>query len=209
MSGPAMLSVMVSATSDLRDAATIVSAANAGKAAINAGANLVNDVSAFSYDPAIAQFAAQSGAPVCLMHAQGDPATMQQDPRYDDVLLDVYDYLEQRIEQAVAAGIARDQIVIDPGIGFGKTLDHNLALLRGIALFHALGCPVLLGASRKKFIGTIGGDLGADRTAGSIAVALHAARQGVQLLRVHDISATKQALDLEWAINRGSQNHDT
>ncbi len=170
--------------------------------AINAGANLVNDVSALGYDAETAQVVAQSGAPVCLMHAQGDPATMQQDPRYGDVLLDVYDYLEQRIAHAVAAGIARDQIVVDPGIGFGKTFDHNLALLRGLSLFHALGCPILLGASRKKFIGTIGGGQdAADRVSGSVAVALHGARQGVQLLRVHDISATKQALDLEWAIN--------
>jgi dihydropteroate synthase len=169
--------------------------------AIAAGADLINDVSALSYDTDIACVTVQAAVPVCLMHAQGDPATMQKNPRYDDVLLDVYDYLEQRIEYAVGAGITRDQIVIDPGIGFGKTLDHNLELLRGISLFHALGCPILLGASRKKFIGTIGGDLTADRTAGSVAVALHGARQGVQLLRVHDISATKQALDLEWAIN--------
>ncbi|SFR43096.1 dihydropteroate synthase [Yoonia tamlensis] len=174
------------------------------QAAITAGADLVNDVSALGYDAGTAQVAATAGTPVCLMHAQGDPATMQQNPAYDDVLLDVYDYLEQRIAHATAAGIARDRIVIDPGIGFGKTLDHNLALLRGLSLFHALGCPILLGASRKKFIGTIGGDLSADRTSGSVAVALHGARQGVQLLRVHDISATKQALDLEWAINQGS-----
>ncbi|MDO6589050.1 MULTISPECIES: dihydropteroate synthase [Rhodobacterales] len=171
-------------------------------AAINAGANLVNDVAALGYDAETAQVVAQSSAPVCLMHAQGAPATMQQDPRYDDVLLDVYDYLAQRIDHAVAAGIARDRIVVDPGIGFGKTLDHNLALLRGLSLFHALGCPVLLGASRKKFIGTLsGGQDAADRVSGSVAVALHGARQGVQLLRVHDISATKQALDLDWAIN--------
>ncbi|MCG3266657.1 dihydropteroate synthase [Yoonia sp. I 8.24] len=172
------------------------------QAAIAAGANLVNDVSALAYDMATAAVTAQAGVPVCLMHAQGAPATMQQDPRYDDVLLDVYDYLAQRIDHAVAAGIARDRIVVDPGIGFGKTLDHNLALLRGLSLFHALGCPVLLGASRKKFIGTLGGGQdAADRVPGSVAVALHGARQGVQLLRVHDISATKQALDLEWAIN--------
>ena len=172
------------------------------RAAIMAGATLINDVSAFGYDPALAQVAAQSGRPVCLMHAKGDPETMQQDPRYDDVLLDVYDYLSARIDLAVAAGVSRAQILVDPGIGFGKTMDHNLALLRGLALFHGLGCPVLLGASRKKFIGTIGGGaLATDRTAGSVAVALHGARQGVQILRVHDTFETKQALDLEWAIN--------
>jgi dihydropteroate synthase len=178
--------------------------AGVAKAAIEAGANMINDVSAFGYDAQTAQVTADASVPVCLMHAQGDPATMQQNPRYDDVLLDVYDYLEQRINHALAAGIMRDRIVLDPGIGFGKTLDHNLTLLRGISLFHALGCPILLGASRKKFIGKLGGGQdAADRVAGSVAVALHGARQGVQLLRVHDISETKQALDLEWAINRG------
>lgn len=169
--------------------------------AIAAGAAFVNDVAALTFDPELASVAAQAGVPVCLMHAKGSPQTMQDDPTYDDVLLDVYDFLAERIAAAVAAGIQRDQIVVDPGIGFGKTLEHNLALLRGIALFHALGCPVLLGASRKRFIGTIGGgDGAADRVSGSVAVALFAARRGVQILRVHDIFATKQALDLEWAI---------
>jgi dihydropteroate synthase len=135
------------------------------------------------------------------MHAQGTPETMQDDPRYEDVLLDVYDFLAGRVAAAVAAGIPRDRIVIDPGIGFGKTVDHNLVLLRGIALFHGLGCPILLGASRKRFIGVLGGGSDAqDRVSGSVAVALFAARRGVQFLRVHDIFATRQALDLEWAI---------
>ncbi|PJI91376.1 dihydropteroate synthase [Yoonia maricola] len=172
-----------------------------GAAALDAGATLVNDVAAFTFDPELAKVAAKVGAPVCVMHAQGAPETMQDDPCYDDVLLDVYDFLSERIEAAVAAGIPREQIVVDPGIGFGKTLAHNLTLLRGIAIFHALGCPILLGASRKRFIGTIGGGAAAsDRVSGSVAVALNAARQGVQILRVHDILATKQALDLEWAI---------
>ncbi|KJZ20489.1 dihydropteroate synthase [Loktanella sp. S4079] len=176
------------------------------QAAIDAGATLINDVAAFGYDPDLAQVTAQSGLPVCLMHAQGTPDVMQDDPRYDDVVLDVYDYLAERIAFAVAAGIARDQIVIDPGIGFGKTLSHNLSLLRGLSLFHALGCPILLGASRKKFIGTLGGGTDAtDRVAGSVSVALHGARQGVQLLRVHDTFATKQALDLELAINKADE----
>ncbi|WP_342070543.1 dihydropteroate synthase [Yoonia algicola] len=172
-----------------------------GMAALEAGATLINDVAAFTFDPKLAEVAAQARVPVCIMHAKGTPETMQADPSYDDVLLDVYDFLSERIEAAVAAGIARDQIIVDPGIGFGKTLEHNLTLLRGIALFHALGCPILLGASRKRFIGTIGGGKdAADRVSGSVAVALFAARQGVQILRVHDIFATKQALDLEWAI---------
>lgn len=172
------------------------------QAAIDAGAGLVNDVAAFTHDPALADVTAKSGLPVCLMHAQGDPATMQQDPRYDDVLLDVYDFLAERVGVAEAAGIPRDRIVVDPGIGFGKTLDHNLTLLRGLSLFHGLGCPVLLGASRKRFIGTIAGaDVASDRMAGSVAVALHGLRQGVQILRVHDTYETRQAMDLEMAIN--------
>jgi dihydropteroate synthase len=135
------------------------------------------------------------------MHAQGTPETMQDDPNYDDVLLDVYDFLLARIDAAVGAGIQRDQIVVDPGIGFGKTVAHNLTLLRGIAMFHSLGCPILLGASRKRFISSIGGgETANDRISGSVAVALFAARRGVQILRVHDIFATRQALDLEWAI---------
>ena len=172
-----------------------------GAAAVSAGATLINDVAAFTYDPALADVAASAGVPVCIMHAQGTPENMQDDPTYDDVLLDVYDFLAERITAAVAAGIPRDQIVIDPGIGFGKTVAHNLILLRGIAIFHSLGCPILLGASRKRFISVIGGgDTANDRVSGSVAVALFAARRGVQILRVHDIFATKQALDLEWAI---------
>ncbi|WP_322889583.1 MULTISPECIES: dihydropteroate synthase [unclassified Yoonia] len=176
--------------------------ADVAQAAIAAGASMVNDVAAFSHDPALAQVTAVAGLPVCLMHAQGDPATMQNDPRYDDVLLDVYDFLADRIALAEAAGIARDAIVIDPGIGFGKTQAHNLTLLKNLSLFHALGCPILLGASRKRFIGTIGGGQDAkDRVAGSVSVALHAVSQGVQILRVHDTFATKQALALWSAIN--------
>lgn len=170
-------------------------------AALDAGASMINDVAAFTFDPALAEVAAKANVPVCVMHAQGTPADMQLDPNYDDVLLDVYDFLAERVDAAVTAGIARNQIIVDPGIGFGKTLEHNLTLLRGIALFHALGCPILLGASRKRFIGTIGGgQTAADRVSGSVAVALFAARHGVQILRVHDILATRQALDLEWTI---------
>lgn len=172
-----------------------------GQVALSAGATMINDVAAFTYDPALADVAARAGVPVCVMHAQGSPENMQDDPSYEDVLLDVYDFLSARVDAAVAAGIPRDQIVVDPGIGFGKTVAHNLILLRGIAVFHSLGCPILLGASRKRFISVIGGgETAADRISGSVAVALFAARRGVQILRVHDIFATKQALDLEWAI---------
>lgn len=175
--------------------------ADVAQAALAAGANLINDVAAFTHDAELAKLAAKTSTPVCLMHAQGDPKTMQDAPRYDDVLLDVYDFLEARIQVAQAAGIPRSQIMIDPGIGFGKTTQHCLALLRNISLFHALGCTILLGASRKKFIGDISGAKSAkDRTFGSVSVAMGAVAQGVQILRVHDIAATKQALALQLAI---------
>ncbi|MBU2361001.1 MAG: dihydropteroate synthase [Alphaproteobacteria bacterium] len=172
------------------------------EAAVAAGATLINDVSALRWDAGMAQVVADSGQPVCLMHSVGDPATMQQDPRYDDVLLDVYDHLKGRIAAAVAAGIALDRIVVDPGIGFGKTLDHNLALLRRLSLFHSLGCPVLLGASRKRFIGTLTDRaIAADRGAGSLAVTLAGIAQGVQIHRVHDTNDTKAACAMALAMN--------
>lgn len=175
--------------------------ADVAAAALAAGATLVNDVAAMSFDPAIAQVTRASGAPICLMHAQGDPATMQANPRYDDVLLDVYDFLAARIAVAEAAGITRDLIVVDTGIGFGKTMEHNLALLRGMSLFHGLGCPILLGASRKKFIGTLGNAPEArDRMAGSLAVALQGIASGVQFVRVHDTFETRQAMSLHMAM---------
>ena len=171
--------------------------ASVARAALSAGADMVNDVSGLSFDPAMTDLVREQGVPVCIMHAQGDPKSMQQSPHYDNVLLDVYDWLEAKIAEAVTAGVKRDQIIVDPGIGFGKTLEHNLVLLRGLSLFHGLGCPVLLGASRKRFIGVIGNaPEAADRLPGSLAVALHAAAQGVQILRVHDAGETVQALAL-------------
>ena len=167
------------------------------QAAHAAGANLINDVAGFTYDPALAPYAATHALPVCVMHAQGTPETMQQDPRYDHVLLDVYDWLAARIEALVALGIPRARIVTDPGIGFGKTVAHNLTLLQNLSLFHSLGCPILLGASRKRFIGDISRTpVAADRMPGSLAVALGGAAQGVQILRVHDVAETRAALDL-------------
>ncbi len=172
-------------------------------AAFAAGAAMLNDVSALSFDPGMAAVVGAAAAPVCLMHSRGSPATMQNDPRYRDVLLDVYDHLEARIRVAEDAGIARTCIVVDPGIGFGKTLAHNLALIRGISLFHGLGCPLLLGVSRKGFIGRIGLEDRAERRApGSIALGLEGLRQGVQLLRVHDIRETRQAVLLWQAVHR-------
>ncbi|MCH2075538.1 MAG: dihydropteroate synthase [Rhodobacteraceae bacterium] len=167
------------------------------EAALGAGAAMLNDVSGLLFDPVMALLAARSGAPICVMHSKGDPKTMQQDPRYENVLLDVYDALEAQITMAEAAGVARSQIIVDPGIGFGKTLEHNLTLLKGLSLLHSLGCAILLGASRKRFIGTISEVDEADqRVAGSLAVALAGVAQGVQILRVHDVEETRQALAL-------------
>jgi dihydropteroate synthase len=164
-------------------------------AALDAGAALVNDVSALGHDPASLALVAERGCPVVLMHAQGTPETMQLAPHYDDVLLDVYDWLEARIAACEAAGIARGRIIVDPGIGFGKTLQHNIALLRGLTLFHALGVPLLLGASRKALISRLAGEIAADaRLPGSLALALHGAACGVQMVRVHDVPETVQAL---------------
>lgn len=167
------------------------------EAALAVGADIINDVSALTHDPALADMVAAAGVPVCLMHAQGTPQTMQADPHYDDVLLDVHDALARRMDFALSRGIAPERLIVDPGIGFGKTLAHNLALLKGLALLHGLGAPILLGASRKRFIGTISGveEAGA-RMPGSLAVALHAAAQGAQIIRVHDVAATVQALAL-------------
>lgn len=176
------------------------------EAALQAGAAIVNDVAALSFDPALAGLVARAGVPVILMHARGTPATMQDDPRYDNVLLDVFDFLAARVAVAEAEGIPRDRIVVDPGIGFGKTVAHNLTLLRGLSVFHDLGCAVLLGASRKGFIGTVGDTARAeDRVPGSIAVALAAAAQGVQILRVHDVGETRAALALWGAVAWGDE----
>ena len=174
------------------------------RAALDAGASFVNDVSAFSFDAGLKPLVAGAGAPICLMHAQGTPQTMQVDPRYEDVLLDVYDFLAAKVAEAEAAGLPRAAIMVDPGIGFGKTLEHNLALIRGLSLFHGLGCPILLGVSRKKFIGTIGGEQDAARRApGSVAVALAGVAQGAQVLRVHDVWETRQALSLWRSVTLG------
>lgn len=176
--------------------------ATVAHAALQAGAGMVNDVSGFDFDPDLPGVVARAGVPVCLMHAQGLPDSMQDDPRYDDVLLDVYDALEARMARAVAAGIPADRIVIDPGIGFGKTEAHNLAILRRISLYHGLGCAILLGVSRKRFIGRIGGaDLPADRVAGTLALTVAAVGQGIQIHRVHDVAEHAQGLRLIAALN--------
>jgi dihydropteroate synthase len=164
-------------------------------AAIEAGARLINDVSALTYDDRSAEVVAAAGVPVILMHHQGAPEVMQDDPRYDDVLVEIYRWLEGRIAAAVEAGIAREKILVDPGFGFGKNVAHNLELMNGLAVFHSLGCPLVVGASRKRSIGALSGEAPADqRLGGSIAFALKAVEQGAQLLRVHDVPETVQAL---------------
>ena len=164
-------------------------------AAAEAGAVLINDVSALTGDPESLSVAAGSGLPVVLMHMQGRPENMQENPRYDDVLLDVFDFLDARVGACLAAGIPRHNLIVDPGLGFGKTGAHNLELLRGLAVFHGLGCPLLVGASRKSFVGALTGTVEpAARLAGSLAAALGAAGQGAHIVRAHDVAETVAAL---------------
>lgn len=165
--------------------------------ALARGARIVNDVSGLTHDDASAATIADAGAPVILMHAAGDPKTMQDAPHYGHVLLDIYDWLGARIEAAVTAGIARDRIIIDPGIGFGKSVRHNLDILNGLPLFHGLGVPILLGASRKRFIGALAGEAPVDqRLGGSLAILTAALAAGVQIVRVHDVPESVQAMKI-------------
>jgi len=167
-----------------------------------AGVDILNDVSALAHDKASLAAAAETGLPVVLMHSRGSPRTMQNNPRYADVVLDVYDALERRIGACEAAGIPRARLIVDPGIGFGKTLAHNLALLGALSIFHGLGCAVMLGASRKSFIADLCGAPLPERLPGSLAAALAAREQGVELLRVHDVAATRQALAVWQGLSR-------
>jgi dihydropteroate synthase len=169
------------------------------------GADILNDVSALTHDPQALAVAAETSLPVILMHARGDPKTMNDNPQYGDVVLDVFDFLESRIIACEAAGIPKAKLVADPGIGFGKHLHHNVAVMASLSLYHALGVPVLLGASRKKLIDHISDVPEAkDRVPGSIAAALAAAAQGVQIVRVHDVAATRQALGVWQASMHGT-----
>ena len=164
-------------------------------AALAAGARMVNDISALSHDPQARAVVARRGAWVVLSHMQGTPETMQREPRYEDASLDVFDALAAHVSAAEAAGIQREKIIVDPGIGFGKTARHNLEILRDIALFHGLGCPLLVGASRKSFIGRLSaGEAPKERLPGSLAAGLHAFGEGAHILRVHDVAETRQAL---------------
>lgn len=165
------------------------------RAALRAGAAIVNDVAALTYEPAAMEAMAEASCPVILMHAQGDPKTMQLSPQYEDVALDVYDWLEARIEACEAAGIARQRIIADPGIGFGKSFRHNLDVLRQFTLYHSLGVPLLMGLSRKGFIGALTGEKQAlHRVNGSVGGAIWSALNGAHILRVHDVKATVEAL---------------
>jgi dihydropteroate synthase len=165
------------------------------RASLQAGASLVNDVSALRGDRQMAAVIAETGAECCLMHMRGDPRTMQQDPRYDDVVDDVKAFLAERLEFAVRAGIAEDRVLLDPGIGFGKTLDHNLQLLARLDEIVALGRPVVVGTSRKAFLGRIGGDAdGPRRLAGTIASNVLALERGASVFRVHEVAPVREAL---------------
>jgi dihydropteroate synthase len=173
------------------------------EAALAAGAGMVNDVSGLRFDPAMAPLVARTGASLCLMHSRGAPADMAGLTDYSDPLLDVYDALERAIAEAEAAGIPRARIVADPGIGFAKTAAQNVALLRGVALFHGLGVPLLLGVSRKGFVGALGGPSAqrpGDRGPGTLALTLAAVAQGVQIHRVHDVASAGQGMRLWRAV---------
>jgi dihydropteroate synthase len=163
------------------------------RAGIAAGVDLINDICALG-EPGAAAAVAASSAAVCLMHMRGAPRTMQKDPRYDDVVADVSAYLAGRVNEAVAAGIASDRIVIDPGFGFGKTLAHNLALLRHLERIVAVGRPVLVGMSRKSMLGAITGRAVGEREYAGVAASLLAVERGARIIRVHDVAATKDAL---------------
>lgn len=171
------------------------------RAAIKAGAAMINDVNALRA-PGALEAIAEGGVMACLMHMQGDPLSMQADPRYSDVVAEVKDFLRQRLNAAQAAGISLEKLVIDPGFGFGKTLEHNIELLRHLDRFMELGVPVLVGLSRKSMLGKITGNEVGDRVHASVAAALLARAKGARILRVHDVKATKDALAVYDAVNR-------
>ncbi|MHB1516038.1 MAG: dihydropteroate synthase [Acidiferrobacteraceae bacterium] len=173
------------------------------KAAVAAGAGLINDVRALRV-PGALDAAAEMGVPVCLMHMQGQPQTMQARPSYKDVVSEVVEFLGRRVDEAVAAGIPRSRLLIDPGFGFGKTVEHNLVLLRRLSDLRSLGLPILVGLSRKSMIGALLGTPPADRLADSVALALMALREGASMVRVHDVRPTCDALRLFAAVYEGT-----
>ena len=178
--------------------------AGVASAAHKAGASMVNDVSGFTFDPDLLPFCSKYKLPVCVMHMKGSPENMQNNPKYKNILIEVFDFLENQIGKLVEAGISRDQIIADVGIGFGKNIEHNLTLIKNISLFHGLGVPLLLGVSRKSIISNVAKvEKPSDRVHGSISLALSALGQGVQVFRVHDVAETRQAFDLWEAVNFG------
>jgi dihydropteroate synthase len=177
--------------------------ASVARAAIEAGADIVNDVTALRDDPDLAGLCAERGVTVCLMHMLGEPRTMQDDPHYDDVVDDIKAFLVERLEHAVAAGIGEDKVWLDPGIGFGKTVDHNLALLARLDELVAIGRPIVVGTSRKGFIGRISGEEIGGRVPGTIATNVIALGNGAEVFRVHDVAAVAQALEVAAATFRG------
>ena len=174
--------------------------AEVAQAALDAGAGLVNDITALRGDPAMAALVAERGCPVCLMHMLGEPRTMQDDPRYDDVVAEVIAFLEQRLSAALAAGVREEQVLLDPGIGFGKTLAHNLLLLAHLDRVAALGRPVVLGASRKRFIGALLGAAPLERAPGTVATTVLGLARGAAIVRVHDVRPNLEALRVTQAI---------
>ena len=178
--------------------------ADVASAARKAGASMVNDVSGFTFDPDLMPYCSKYKLPVCVMHMKGSPENMQNNPKYENILIEVFDFLENQIGRLVQAGISRDQIIADVGIGFGKNIGHNLALIKNISLFHGLGVPLLLGVSRKSIISNVAkAEKPSDRVHGSISLAISALGQGVQVFRVHDVAETRQAFDLWVAVNFG------
>ncbi|MDQ3187014.1 MAG: dihydropteroate synthase, partial [Pseudomonadota bacterium] len=169
-------------------------------AAIKAGAAMINDVNALRASGAL-EVVAEGGVAVCLMHMQGDPRSMQASPQYNDVVAEVKDFLRQRLDAAQAAGIQRNKLIIDPGFGFGKALEHNIELLRHLDCFTDMGVPVMVGLSRKSMLGKITGNQVGDRVHASVAAALLARTKGAKILRVHDVKATKDALAVYNAVN--------
>jgi dihydropteroate synthase len=177
--------------------------AEVARRALAAGAAIVNDVSALRYDEAMVDVVAEAGCPVCLMHMQGMPKTMQDDPRYDDVVGEVLAFLEERMAHALAHGVREEQIMVDPGIGFGKTVAHNLTLLDGLSRFTSLGRPVVLGASRKRFLGAILGAEPSGRTVGTVATTVIGYLAGAHVFRVHDVKPNFEALRVALAVREG------
>jgi len=169
-------------------------------AALEAGAEIVNDVTALRHDPEMAALCAERGATVVLMHMLGSPRTMQENPVYDDVVVDVKAFLAERVETAIAAGIAAERIWLDPGIGFGKTAEHNMELLRRLSELRELGRPLVIGTSRKSFIGRVDGSDASERLGGTIASSVLAAAEGAEVLRVHDVAEVSQAMAVAGAI---------